>query len=268
MNKTVLCLTLSALASAQDSVVTYHNDNARTGQYLLETLLTPANVKAGSFGKRWQLPRGWKCLRAAVVSTASKYRRQRLARCSVCGDVTHDSVYAFDADDESAAGAAPLWQVNFLDAAAGVTTVSAADVSCPVIPELGISGTPVIDPNAGTIYAIAETKEAGTNYVFRLHALDITTGAERSGSPVVIQPSGFVSQLHKQRTALLLSNGLVYSSWSGHCDSGAFHGWLLAHDPTTLELWWARSIRRQRTGERRFGMEDRARQPIPPGMFF
>jgi uncharacterized protein (TIGR03437 family) len=89
---------------------------------------------------------------------------------------------------------------------------------------------------AGTMYVIAETKESGSQYVFRLHALDVTSGAERSGSPVVIQPAGFVPLLHKQRTALLLSNGVVYSSWSGHCDSGTYHGWLLAHDSTTLNL--------------------------------
>ena len=101
-----------------------------------------------------------------------------------------------------------------------MTTVSASDVNCPVIPELGISGTPVIDPAAGTIYLIAYTKEPGNQYVYRLHALDVTNGAERPGSPVEIQPSGFVPLAHKQRTALLLANGAIYSSWSGNCDDG------------------------------------------------
>ena len=115
---------------------------------------------------------------------------------------SNDSVYAFDADDKLATG--PLWMVNFLDAAQGVTTVSSAEVSCPVIPELGISGTPVIDASSGTLYTIAETKEPGSNSVFRLHALDVTTGAERSGSPVVINPAGFNPLEQKQRTSLLL----------------------------------------------------------------
>jgi uncharacterized protein (TIGR03437 family) len=147
---------------------------------------------------------------------------------------SHDSVYAFDADDESSSK--PLWKVNFLDAANGVTTVSQTDVNCPVIPELGITGTPVIDPDAGTIYLIALTKESGTQFVYRLHALDVTSGAERPGSPVEIQPSGFVALAHKQRAALLLSGGQVYSAWSGHCDDGEYHGWVMAHDAETLKL--------------------------------
>jgi len=226
-------LLVCVVASAQNSVVTYHNDNARTGQYLYERLLTPANVKAGLFGRRFSIP----------VDGAVYAQPLYLPRVDIAGkglhDVlfvvtSHDSVYAFDADDQSAAGNKPLWQVSFLSA--GVTTVPAADVNCPVIPELGIAGTPVIDPAAGTLYVIAETKESGSQYVFRLHALDVTSGAERPGSPVVIQPAGFVPVLHKQRTALLLSNGVVYSSWSGHCDSGDFHGWVLAHDASTLNL--------------------------------
>jgi uncharacterized protein (TIGR03437 family) len=235
MTKVALYLASAVVVYAQSGVVTYHNDTERTGQYLVEPLLTPANVKPGLFGNRFTLP----------VDGAVYGQPLYLPRVNIVGkglrDVlfvvtSHDSVYAFDADDESAAGAQPLWQVSFLDSSTDVTTVSAADVNCPVIPELGIAGTPVIDPVAGTIYVVAETKESGTNYVFRLHALDVTTGAERAGSPVVIQPSGFVPLLHKQRTALLLANGIVYSAWSGHCDAGAYHGWILAHDATTLGM--------------------------------
>lgn len=235
MIKSVWFLTLCTVVCAQNQVVTYHNDNARTGQYLSETLLTPLNVKSGSFGKRFVVPLDGNVYAQPLylprVNIAGKGLRDVLFVAT-----SHDSVYAFDADDESTSGAQPLWQVNFLNAANGVTTVSSTDVNCPVIPELGIAGTPVIDPDAGTLYVIAETKEPGPTYVFRLHALDITSGAERSGSPVVIQPPGFVPLLHKQRTALLLSHGLLYSSWSGHCDAGAFHGWLLAHDAGTLNI--------------------------------
>src|SRR5208282_3177416 len=106
----------------------------------------------------------------------------------------HDSLYAFDADNESGS---PLWQVSFLDAAKGVTTVSQTDVGCNVIGELGITGTPVIDPDSGTIYLIAYTKESADQFVYRLHALDVTNGSERPGSPVEIQPSGFVALAHK-----------------------------------------------------------------------
>ncbi len=228
-----LALLLGAVTLwAQTNVVTYHNDNARTGQYLNEILLTPASLKAGLFHERYFLP-----LDGAVYAQPLYLSRVKIAGKGFHNILfvatSHDSLYAFDADGES--GSSPLWQVSFLDAATGVTTVSASDVNCPVIPELGISGTPVIDPSAGTIYLIAYTKEPGNQYVYRLHALDVTNGAERPGSPVGIQPSGFVPLAHKQRTALLLANGAIYSSWSGNCDDGIYHGWLMAHDAVTLQ---------------------------------
>lgn len=219
-------------AAAQSNVVTYHNDNARTGRYASETLLAPANVRAGLFGKRSFL----------LVDGAVYAQPLYLSRVKIPGKgfrnvlfvaTAHDSVYAFDADDSSAP---PLWHVNFLDAAHGVTTVSQSDVNCPVIPELGITGTPVIDPNSGTIYLIALTKEPGSQHVYRLHAIDVGSGAERPGSPVKVQPSGFVPSSQKHRTALLLSKGIVYSSWSGHCDLGTYQGWVMAHDAATLKL--------------------------------
>jgi uncharacterized protein (TIGR03437 family) len=233
INKFLGALLLGAFAlAAQTGVVTYHNDNARTGQYLNETLLTPSGLNAGLFQKR-----SFFALDGAVYA-----QPLYLSRVHIAGQgfhnilfvaTSHDSLYAFDADDDSAS---PLWQVSFLDPAGGVTSVSAADVGCTVIAELGITGTPVIDPVAGTIYLIAYTKESGTQYVYRLHALDVTNGSERPGSPVVIQPSGFVALTHKQRAALLLLNGVVYSTWSGNCDDGTYHGWVMAHDASTLAL--------------------------------
>jgi uncharacterized protein (TIGR03437 family) len=147
----------------------------------------------------------------------------------------HDSLYAFDADDESATGTTPLWKTSFLDASTGITTVSSSDVGCTVIPELGIIGTPVIDPVSGTVYLITYTKENGNQFVYRLHSLDVTNGVERSGSPVEIQVSGFVPLAHKQRAALLLSGGVVYSPWGGHCDKGTYHGYIMAHDAVSLK---------------------------------
>jgi len=228
----VLLLSGVTTLTAQLSVVTYHNDNARTGQYLDEILLTPANVQAGLFEKRYFLALD------GTVYAQPLY----LSRVHIAGQgfhnvlfvaTSHDSLYALDADDESAA---PLWQVSFLNAASGVSTVSAADVGCNLMPELGITGTPVIDPDSGTIYLIAYTKESANQYVYRLHALDVTNGSERPGSPVEIQPPGFVALAHKQRGALLLSNGVIYSTWSGNCDLGTYHGWVIAHDATTLNL--------------------------------
>lgn len=213
-------------------MITYHNDNARTGRYASETLLAPANVKAGLFGKRSFL----------MVDGAVYAQPLYVSRVKISGKgfrnllfvaTSHDSIYAFDADDGAAP---PIWQVNFLDPAHDVTTVSQSDVNCPVIAELGITGTPVIDSTPGTIYLIALTKEPGNQYIYRLHALDIRNGAERPGSPVKIAPAGFVPSSHKQRTALLLSKGVIYSSWSGHCDLGTYQGWVMAHDASTLKL--------------------------------
>lgn len=230
----LIALLPSAVAlHAQPSVFTYHNDNGRTGQYLNEILLTPASLKSGSFEKRYVFS-----LDGAVYAQALYLSRVKIAGKGFHNvffvATSHDSLYALDADDESSS--TPLWKVNFLDAATGATTVSASDVNCPVIPELGISGTPVIDPVSGVIYLIAFTKESGDQYVYRLHALDVTNGAEQSGSPVVIQPPGFVPLAHKQRTALLLLNGTIYSSWSGSCDRGTYHGWVMAHDAATLQM--------------------------------
>lgn len=225
---------MACSAAAQTSVLTYHNDNARTGQYLSEFLLTPANVRAPQFGSRYFLP-----VDGSVYAQPLYLSRVKIAgkglRNVLFVATSHDSLYAFDADDE-AGSAEPLWKTSFLDPAHGITTVPAADVQCAVIPELGITGTPVIDAKSGVIYLIAVTKEPGGKSVFRLHAIDVTTGAERPGSPVVIHPPGFVPLSHKQRTALLLSNGVVYSSWSGHCDLGTYHGWVMAHDAATLNL--------------------------------
>src|SRR5579863_2048030 len=223
-------------AIAQTGVLTYHNDNARTGRDLNEILLTPSNVKSGLFGKR--------LLR---IGDEPVYAQPLyLPRVNIAGKgfhnviffaTGHDTLYAFDADDDTGSNAEPLWQTSFIDPANGVTAVPAADVACDVIwPELGIIGTPVIDPVAGTIFLIAETKEPGPQYVFRLHAIDVSNGMERPDSPVVIQPPGFVPLAHKQRAALLLSNGVLYSPWSSNCDLGSYHGWVLAHDPSTLKL--------------------------------
>ena len=229
----IAALLLGALTlAAQASVTTYHNDNARTGQYLNETLLTPASLAAGGFEKR-----NFLAVDGAVYAQPLYLSRVKMGAAGFHNVLfvatSHDSLYAFDAD---APGSKPLWQVSFLNAAGGVTTVSGADVDCDVIPELGIAGTPVIDENSGTIYLIAYTKEPQNRYVYRLHAIDVTSGGERPGSPVEIEPPGFVPLAHKQRTALLLSNGVIYSSWSGNCDLGAYHGWVMAHDASTLTL--------------------------------
>ncbi len=236
-----------ATLSARAQVLTSQYNNARTGANLHETVLTPANVNANEFGALFTLP----------VDGAVYAEPLYIPDLEIPGKGTHnvvfvatehDSVYAFDADGKSRA---PLWKVNFTGGA-GVTTVPGWDVSCPFIqPEIGITSTPVIDYSSGTIYVLARTKEkSGTfssRYVQRLHALAITTGAEKFGGPVEIKASveghgdgssgGKVDfdPLHElPRSALLLSKGKVYLSWASSCDVAPYHGWIMAYDARTL----------------------------------
>jgi len=156
----------------------------------------------------------------------------------------HDSVYAFDADGRSST---PLWRVSFLGP--GITTVPSGDTGecCDIAPEIGITGTPVIDPSTNTLYVVAKTKE-GSVYRQRLHALDLGTGAEKFGGPIVIQASvpgtgagavnGMVpfDALHEnQRPALLLNNGVVYIAFGSHGDVQPYHGWVLGYNAATLQ---------------------------------
>jgi uncharacterized protein (TIGR03437 family) len=236
------CLALNA----QTAVLTYQYDNTRAGANSGEAVLTSANVNPASFGK----------LFAHAVDGEVYAQPLYLPNVTVPGRgahnvvyiaTEHDSVYAFDADNDAASNTSPLWSVSFLGQ--GVTPMPAADTSCgQITPEIGITGTPVIDGASGTIYLVATTKEtagASASYVHRLHALDVSTGAEKPGSPAVIQgtypgtASGgstvtFNAKNHKQRPGLLLLNGVVYVAFSSHCDIGAYHGWMMGYDAATL----------------------------------
>ena len=238
MRRFVLGSILILPLTAQISVLTFQYDNTRAGVNRRETVLTPVNVNSTSFGR----------LFSNAVDGYIYGQPLYLANVEIPGKGTRnvvyvatqrDSVYAFDADAQGA----PLWQVNFLGA--GVTSVPNADVGCSqIVPEIGITSTPVIDADAGTIFVVAMTKESG-NYVHRLHSLDVTTGAEKAGSPVVIQAAYpgtadggntvvFQPRNYKQRPGLLLLDGIVYLAWSSHCDIGRYHGWLMAYDAQTL----------------------------------
>ncbi len=175
--KLILVILAALAADAQTNVLTYHNDNAHTGQYLNEILLSPSNVSPSHFGARQILTTDGPVYAQALYLSRVKIAGKQGLRNVVYVVTAHDSVYAFDADDLTAME--PLWMVNFLDPANGVTTVTQADVGC-VIPEMGVIGTPVIDAGSGTIYLIAETKESG-NAVFRLHVLDVYERRRNAG---------------------------------------------------------------------------------------
>ena len=225
-------------------VLTYHNDNMRSGLNPLEAVLTPGNVKTTTFGKLGALPvDGYVYAQPLyVVNVPIAGQLHDL----VIVATEHNSVYAFDADSTSST---PLWQTNFSDPANGKTTVPAVDTQCAdIVPEIGITSTPVIDAVTGTLFVVAMTKENGA-YAHRIHALDITTGGPRSGvATTLIQAAVagsavpndgkgrllFNSLLENQRAALLLSNGALYVSFGSFCDFGDHHGWLLSYDAKTL----------------------------------
>jgi len=229
---------------ATPAVTTYKGNALRTGQYPNETFLTPNNVNVTQFGKRVAYP-----IDGFVYAQPLFLPNVPIAGTThniVFVATQHDSVYAFDADQRHPN--APLWHTSFLDPAHGITTVLSGDISCnDIVPEVGITGTPVIDGSTGTLYVVAKTKEHG-QVVQRLHALDITTGKERPGSPVLVQASvagtgagssngvvKFNPLRQHQRSALLLLNGVVYICWASHCDHGPYHGWIIGYHATTLQ---------------------------------
>ena len=216
-------------------VLTYHNDNARTGQNLTESLLTTSNVKT-SFHQLFQDSVDGRVDAQPLIKT----------QVSVPGQGTHnvlyvvtenDTVYAFDADSAGP----PLWHVSVL----GAGEIASDDRGCSqVTPQIGITSTPVIDPNAGpngTIYIVAMSKTSSgtTTYFQRIHALDMTTGAEEFGGPVTVTATfapgpAFVPKQYKERTGLLLLGGQLITAWASHCDDAPYNGWIMAYDQNTL----------------------------------
>ncbi len=233
---------------ARAQVLTSQYDNLRTGCNLNETLLTPQNVNPNQFGRLFSLRVDGAIYAEPLYIPALEIPGK--GRHNVVFVATeHDSVYAFDADG---AQQEPLWKVNFLDASKGVTPVPVGDVGCPFIsPEIGITSTPVIDLQSGTLYVLARTKEKsgllGKRHVQRLHALAITTGVEKFAGPVEIRASisgrgdgsangqlEFDPLRENPRSSLLLVNGNVYLTWASSCDAGPYHGWVIAYDAHTL----------------------------------
>jgi len=238
-------LVVAGRASAQVSVLTYHNDNARTGQNLSETILTPANVNSTTFGLSFTQPvDGYVYAQPLYVSGLGLPAGGKHNVVFVATE--HDSVYAFDADNANGRNAYPLWQVSLIPP--GGSTVPNWDTgSGDIVAEIGITGTPVIDPQSGVLYVVAKTKE-NNGYVQRLHALDIRTGRERFGGPVLIEAqvpgygdgsvNGSVSFLplrQMNRSGLLLLNGVVYLPFGSHGDNTPYHGWLLGYDAHSLQ---------------------------------
>ncbi len=235
-NSATLTVNPAIPPSSNGAVITYHNDNGRTGQDLYETILTPAKVNSTVFGKVGFLPV------TGLVDAEPLY----VPSLNVAGAMhnvvfvvtEHDLVYAFDADTF-----AQLWQVSVL----GPNETPSDNRGCSFLPvEIGVTSTPVIDRNAGpngTIFLVAASKDTNGNYYHRLHALDLTTGAEQSGSPTTIQGTfpnltgsvTFDPKQYFERAGLLLLNGVTYVTWASHCDSPPYNGWIMGYSESTLQ---------------------------------
>ncbi len=229
-------------------VLTYHDNNARTGLNDAETTLAPSNVNAGSFGKLSTLPvDGQIYAQPLVVSGITAGGK---ARNVVYVATEHDSVYAFDADT-----GATVWKRSFVDASRGITSVPYQDVGVDdLAPEIGITATPVIDRGTNAIYFVTKTKQvqAGTtSYHQQLHALDLATGADKFGGPTEIAATvpgqgvgttgiedpmiNFDPLKQLNRPGLSLVNGRVYIAWGSHGDILPYHGWVMSYDARTLK---------------------------------
>jgi len=230
----------TGLTSAATDVVTYHNDVARTGQNLHETVLTTRNANSSNFGKLFAFPVD------GIIDAQPLY----LSGVSFPGKENHnvvyavtenDSVYAFDADAGSL-----LWHVSVLVKGESPSD----DHGCyQITPQIGITSTPVIDRASGphgTIYVLAMSKSS-SNYFQRIHALDITTGKEQFGGPVAVKAkypgtgdnsqNGYVifdPAQYAERQGLLLLNHVIYTAWTSHCDFRPYTGWLIGYDESTL----------------------------------
>jgi hypothetical protein len=245
----LVSLVLVSTSLAQVSVPTSHGDNARTGANTNEVLLAPDNVDKNNFGRLFSYPIDYQSLAQPLY----------IPNVNIPGKGVHnvvyvatmaDSVYAFDAESNAGPNTAPLWQVNFTNSSLGITTASGPFLPCaatedrgPGFTQEGIVATPAIDTNTNTMYVVAKILDNGT-VRHQLHALDLGTGQDKPGSPVIITATitsnagrvvNFNSLHQKNRPGLLLLNGRVFIGFgSNYCNDGN-HSWVLGYDAATLQ---------------------------------
>lgn len=243
---TVLLTLCFGQTFGQVQVLTQHNDNFRTGWNKDEKLLLQRNVRADSFGVVFSRQVDDQIYAQPLITHSNILNVGQ--RNIVVVATVNNSVYAFDAD--SYLVTEPYWQVNLTPL--GWRVMKNTDTACGASNyfdfsgNIGIVGTPVIDPASNTIYLVTKTVN-GTSYQQQLHALDLSSGAEKAGSPVkivaTVSGSGsgnvggsvsFDAKLENQRSALLLSNGVVSIAWAAHGDCGNYHGWIIGYDAATL----------------------------------
>ncbi|MGD0930423.1 MAG: hypothetical protein ABR902_07220 [Candidatus Korobacteraceae bacterium] len=236
------------LLTAQVTVPIYQYDNSHSGTNTNETILTPSNVTVSQFGRKMVFPvQGYVYAQPLYVPNLTIGGTSHNV---VFVATEHDQMYAFDVNSGQT-----LWHTNFL-ATLGlqqiISTVSSSDVNCgDLVPEIGITGTPVIDTATNTLYVSVETKQynlqnQAKTFHHTLHALDITTGLDKVaprnitalargiGSGSLGGTISFNALLANQRPSLLLADGQVVVSWSSHCDLGSYHGWVMSFDQNSL----------------------------------
>ncbi len=240
-------LSFSCILLGQSNVVTADYDNYRTSWDQSETLLTPANVNVNSFGKLFSMPVDGMVyaqpLYVSSLSIPSAGTHNVLYAATM-----HNSVYAFDADNPGQM----LWKMNLGPSVPSdaYTYPSQGYTYTDIIPEIGILGTPAIDLASNTIFVVIDTVQ-NSQYSYVLHALDLGTGKEKSGSPVTIQGSvpgngaasadgilTFDASMHLQRPGLLIANGQLYIAFGSHGDFGDYHGWIMNYNISTLKQTW------------------------------
>ena len=234
-------LTVNAAAAlAGTDVTTYRNDNSRSGANLAESILTTANVKPSSFGLLKNLRVDGKV--DAQPLYLSQYNIAGIAHNIVFVATEHASVYAFDSET-----GAVLWQVSLMNS--GESSGDGGPSCGQVSPEIGVTATPVIDRAAGAhgvLYAVAMTKDSAGNYHHRIHALDLSSGADVTPATEIVATAigtdnggttrafAFAPSQYYDRASLLLSNGNIYTTWTSHCDISPYAGWIIAYSSATL----------------------------------
>ncbi|HZV36475.1 MAG TPA: chitobiase/beta-hexosaminidase C-terminal domain-containing protein, partial [Verrucomicrobiae bacterium] len=241
---------LSNPVPTRTAVLTYHNDNSRSGANTNETLLTPSNVNSGSFGRLFSYPVQGAIYAQPLVMTNVNIPGQGVHNV-VYVATEHDTVYAFDADSNQGPQGGLLWSTNLGMSATMPNTNFGNRYGAyhDLVPEMGNTGTPVIDPVSGTLYLDVFVQELPTIYNHYIHALDITTGEERPFSPVAVSASFpgtgvgssngevvFNPEQQLQRPGLTLAGGKLYVGYGSYADTDPYHGWVLGFDASTLDL--------------------------------
>ena len=240
----ILVVCASAML-AQISVTTVNYDNNRTNTNLQETVLSASNVTPSTFGKLYTYPvDGYIYTQPLYVAGLTLPAGRTVNAVFVA--TMHNTVYAFDADAERDRVNPVLWSLNL-----GPSVPAANYGTRDIDPEVGILSTPALDLNTNTLYVVANTLEADGKYYYRIHALDLATGAEKFGGPAAIQAMAFGSSaegdtadssgvvafdssIHLQRMGLIISQGVLYIGFGSHGDLGNYHGWLLGYDASNV----------------------------------